>query len=624
MAKTTDREWLFRMALLLMLMAALFAAPAAGGAAKSDERVRARVDRERIGLNESLHLTIEADGALASFSGLDTTPLEKDFRIIGQSTSSTFQLGGGQSRVTKSWLIELEPKHTGRLTIPSLVINGRKTRPLTITVTAAPPAPTPGGAAQPPDAFLEVIPKIEVPAYVQSQITISVKLYLRSGLRLSDVSLEEPDIAKATIIKLGDTRRYSARRYGRDYQVIERRYAIIPEAGTELTIPALHFSARVGGGLGGFFDDDPFFRAFGGRSRRLKAVSPPLKIPLKAIPQDYHGKNWLPARKLTLSEKQAAPETTIKVGEPLTRVITIEALGLSAEQLPELDFPNPDGGKYYSDKPELATGVQNGLLHAVRKQSIAFIPERPGSFVLPEIRIKWWDVVNEKEAEAVLPARAIKVVANPTMPAPVPPAATPAPPRTPNPAGDTGGDKMTAGPAAAGKATTAGKSPANSGLRLWQGLCGLLALVWLLTLGLWLREKRYNRRAASGPEKTREAPRTMTAATLKDIERACRANDPAAARRTLTRWAANRWPAAPPGSLEALTERLAGPDTDRRRKLAELFLELEKALYSPRPGGWNGRDFWQRLKPCLRPPAAPRRSGAETGLPPLYPPRGTH
>jgi len=598
----------------------------------ADDGVRARVDRNRIGLNESLHLTVEADGALSSFSSLDTTPLERDFRILGQSTSSTFQFGSGKRQATKSWILELEPKHTGKLTIPPFEVRGHRTQPLTITVTDAPAAAaSPGKAsARNADAFLEVIPEIEVPAYVQSQITISVKLYLRRGLRLSDASLEEPDIDKAAVIKLGDTRRYNARRNNIDYQVIERRYAIIPEEGKELTIPALHFQARagIGGAPGSFFDNDPFFNAFGGRTRRLRAQSPPLRIPLKAMPQNFHGKIWLPARKLTLKEEGGPqPGTTkLKVGEPLTRIITIEALGLSAEQLPEIDFPNLQGGKFYSDKPELATGVQGHLLHAVRHQSVAFIPEQPGQFTLPEIRIKWWDVVNEREAEAVLPARTIEVTAPQTEAGPTgnsranqspPPAASPtaepgsATPKTgsgqPAKSSSTSGDRQTA---------------SNASLKLWQGLTGLFALLWMVTLGFWLKARRQ-----AVPDGTRPvtAPSQVTpnrAAAVKELEKACRANHPKAAHQALLGWGAAAWPETPPLSLTALAERLAEGNDRQREELETLFLELEQALYSPAGGSWEGKRFWQNLKPRLK--VGTSRKGRQTDperLPPLYPKR---
>ena len=566
--------------------------------------VTARLDRNRISIDETVHLVVEAEGALNAISSLDTTPLEKDFKIVNQSTSSNFEMINGKSRTSKTWTLELEPRRTGQLTIPPLKVRGEKTAALKLTVTAESPPP-PVGAADQRKVFIEVTPEMDTPAYLQSQITISVKLFIRSNQRISDAGLEEPKIDHANIIKLGDDVRYTTHRGETTYQVIERKYAIIPEEGQKITVPSLHFQAIIGGS---FFANDPFFDRFSGRARRIRAHSPELEIPLLPIPDDYTGKTWLPARKLSLQERQEkqGKESVLKVGEPLTRVIQIEALGLSAEQLPDIECQAPDGGKIYSDKPELKTYVDGNFLHAVKRQSIAFIPSRPGTFTLPEIRIKWWDVVHDRQAEAVLPARTVKVVGS----APTPTGGSTA--------ALSGGTSPTATvePTERGKSSGPTPRPQSDELRLWQGLSALFFALWVLTLFFWWKARRQASSSFTRLKAGKGAPEQTLRADLQMIKKACLAGDPRKTHQALLDWGKARWPDRPPTSIGAIARRLG------QAELEKLFPELEKALYSPAGGEWNGPDFWQRLSPLLKAAAQnPRQKKGDGRLPPLYPER---
>ena len=581
--------------------------------------VTARVDRERIGPDETVNLTVEADGAINSFRSLDTGPLKKDFNILNQSTSSNFQIVNGHSKTSKTWSIELEPKRTGRLTIPPLTLGGEKTKPLTVVVGPA-GAPLPGGGRRGENAFLEVVPDLSIPAYLQSQVTIKVRLLLKSGLHLSDASLEEPTVDHARVVRLGGDLRYKSRRDGEVYQVIERKYAVIPEEGRSITIPSLHFQAYAGSSA---FPNDPFFDRFMGRGRRLRAHSQELKIDVLPIPGSFPGKTWLPARRLTLKEIKGQPEkTTIKVGEPLTRVIEVEALGLTAEQLPEIDFKAPAGCKVYSDKAQRQTRTDGDLLRASLRQSVAFIPARAGTFVLPEIRIEWWDVVKDKAAEAVLPARTIKVVAGTGSGAF---AGT----------GTSAAGKSQAPPPAKTETPTPAREPRNQNgkpagitaetLRLWQGVSLLLGLAWLLTLVLWTRERRrnQNRDLTENPKmKTsgRKAPANRPRADLATAKQACIENHPGRARQALLAWAAGNQPENPPLNLAELAAVIGNPE------LAPALAELERAVYSPAPEKWEGEAFWRLAGPILKKAGrqpenrAKKKQGAPgQSLPPLYP-----
>ena len=566
-----------------------------------DAAVRAQLDRQTISIDETVNLIVEADGALNSIASLDTSGLEKDFSILNNSSSSNFQIINGSSKATKTWTLELEPKRTGTFTIPPFSIGGEKTSALTLTVTTPTPL-TPGvSGTNLPDVFIEVTPEMETPAYIQAQITISVKLFIKSQLRLSEASLEEPSLGHATIIKLGDDRRYQSHKNNATYQVIERKYAIIAEEGHEVTIPPLLFQAISTSGGSRHLLADPFFDRFSGRGQRLRIRSQELKIALTQIPDDFKGKVWLPARQVSIMENLDGKKE-LKVGEPLTRTIQIEALGLTAEQLPSINPKTPDGAKIYLDQAEHKTKIDGDLLHAVKRQAMAFIPSREGLFTLPEITIDWWDVVNNIQQRAVLPAREIKVVKAAGQ-------VSKAPPQNSEPTPSTSHPETEPENAKSPDSTAVNLTPTNS-THLWQGISAILLLVWIVTLMLWIKA----RRRPGKPRKKETKPEKKQSESRDPIKKACLANNPLAAHQAILDWAAASWPQTPPTNLKAVAATLKNPE------LNKAFANLEETLYSPTAQTWDGSHFWQTVANNLQKKTPTNSSRKQKkGLPPLYP-----
>lgn len=276
--------------------------------------VKARLDRQAIGIDETVRLFIEADGARNTISDIDTSALEKDFSILSRSSSSNFQIVNGSAKASKIWTLELEAKQVGNLTIPPFSVGGEKSNPLSLQVTDATPAPAPGqGNLR--DVMLEVTPEMDTPAYLQGQTTISVKLFLKERLRLNNASLEEPDIKHAIVQKLGDDQNYKINKGSVSYQVIERKYAVIAEEGDKITVPPLLFQAvslesgnRRSGG-------NPFFNRFSNQGRRLRAKSQELTVALTQFLMNLTAKSGSRPENLKLSKIRITLRS-LKSGSP--------------------------------------------------------------------------------------------------------------------------------------------------------------------------------------------------------------------------------------------------------------------------------------------------------------------
>jgi hypothetical protein len=91
----------------------------------------------------------------------------------------------------------------------------------------------------------------------------------------------------------------------------------------------------------------------------------------------------------------------------------MQALGLLGSALPPL-FPNGkpadiNGFKQYPDLPNTESMEHQAGVQSNRTVSIAMVAVDEGTAVLPEIKIPWWDTVNQVERIAVIPSREILI-----------------------------------------------------------------------------------------------------------------------------------------------------------------------------------------------------------------------
>ncbi|NIN39368.1 MAG: hypothetical protein GTO67_12305 [Gammaproteobacteria bacterium] len=545
----------------------------AGATASRAAQLTSSLERNPIHAGESVRLVLELTRAPGGLNP-DLSPLEADFQILHTSVNTQVEFVQGRQSAVTLWHIELTPKREGLLEVPSIPVGRFRSEPLTLKV--LPPRPDAAGSA---DIFLEaeIAPD---PAYVQAQMRYVLRL-LRA-VDVVDGTLTEPGANNAVLRRLGHDISYTTTRNGQSYRVLERRYAVFPQASGALTIAPVEFqgevvdAAQAGSGLSRLF----------ARGRRVRLRTAEVRATALPPPAEFTGPAWLPAKSLQLIEEWSSDPRTLRAGEPVTRTLRLEALGLSAEQLPEIPATVDDDVKEYRDQPITRTTADVDWVQGVREQRIALVPTGPGTYTLPEIRIDWWDTERNVRRQATLPARVLEVAAGVRATPGAPPSAAP---------GDT--------PAPSPLALPLWQRPA-----LWQAACAVLLALWLVTLAAW-------RRARRTPRATRKPPRAPGPAKPRpaaSLRRACLADDPRAARAALLAWAAHTWPENPPRSLMGLAERL--PDTRLR---AELVV-LDRTLYAAEPTPWRGEPLWQEARRDLVRPAT-EAVQARDDLPALYP-----
>lgn len=356
--------------------------------------VEATIDRNPVMLDEAIRLTITADGSVER-DAFDSSPLLKDFVVGRTSVSSQTSIVNFDTKRTTVWTTTLFPRKEGVFTIPALTIEGKRTKPIEVQVI---PVQEQSGVAR--DYF--VTTDIDLTeAYLNQQLLYTVKLYLSSNIERG--SLQAPEMQNAEITQLGEDKQYTDIVNGRRYQIIERQFAVVPQASGEFILRGPIFTGEVMAANTnqrfGFFN----------RTQQINRVGPDITVNIKPIPSDIDYP-WLPSEMVRVDEEWPQGDVFV-AGEPVTRIVTLTALGVVEEQLPDIPEFYPPNFKLYPDQSNTTTVERDQNLISQRQTSLAIIPTEAGSFVLPEITIPWFNTLTEQTEYATIPARTITVAA---------------------------------------------------------------------------------------------------------------------------------------------------------------------------------------------------------------------
>ena len=424
------------------------------------------------------------------------------------------------------------------------------------------------------DVYLEmVVTPSEV--YVQAQVTCVLRIYRAAEFFEARLSDFEPD---GTVLhRLGRDSKHSRIIDGRRFEIIERRFAVFPQASGRLMLPSIRLDARIANADPTATRDGEF-----DPGRQVRVETDPIEVTVKPRP-DAATLPWLPARALTLTEEWPDPPLRVVAGEPVVWTVSLRAAGLGGEQLPLVDTSGITGARVYPDQPTVATRTDANAVHGERIQPLALVAGAAGELRLPELRVEWWDVEADAARVALIPARTVVVEPAPSQ--------------------------------ARGSDSALARDPAanSAGARTWQGISAALAAALLATLAALARARRRQRRGGPNSRPSTEGAPLGASAARRRVLDACDRSDPRAAREALLSWARIVWIGSPPLDLIDLAPRVDDPP------LAEAILVLDSALWSSRNAAWDGTVLADRLPRRLGPRSMPDRPGRAGGLPSLHP-----
>lgn len=367
---------------LLMLIAAL--GLACNLALAGDAYIKLEIDSEEVFEGDIVRLNVESTGLM---DPIDLSPIEAQATLLRETTGTRIAVFSGKVTEIAIRHMDLLPKRTGLLVFGPLiagdVVSGSvfvrvldQTRP----------------EWQPETADLQIRTRMtpENP-YLHQQTVLHIELLHRypvssETIRLPDLRgfISRP-VLNARRTLTGDDRNWSH---------TEWRYLLFPTRSGQIPLDDIHWSGTTA--------RSNTERAAFDRQSRLD--------PINVRPaSDADHPWWLPATSLTLTEQWRPAATNLRAGDEIERIITVTADGVLSGQIPQLQVPESRAIRQtliQTDRQEEITGdsVKSIVTYTYRVKA-----ESPIPVFLDTVRLRWWNTVEDRAAEAIIPARRINV-----------------------------------------------------------------------------------------------------------------------------------------------------------------------------------------------------------------------
>lgn len=166
---------------------------------------------------------------------------------------------------------------------------------------------------------------------------------------------------------------------GKTFYGMRYRYRITPAVAQTFTIPALTVQAQPGQA-----------------SAPLSAQTAPLSFQATQPPGFDPGESVLVAEGLRLTQTVSTPP--LKVGDTLTRTLTLQADNTPGLSLPPPDQAQVKGLRRYPQSPVISNldDGRGNISGGQRIDRLLYRVEQAGKYTLPAISVKWWDSRNHR------------------------------------------------------------------------------------------------------------------------------------------------------------------------------------------------------------------------------------
>jgi hypothetical protein len=480
---------------------------------------------------ESFELTVEAEAD----GQLQIPPLEGLTIVAQRQQSQTSIINGKVSRAHR-WFFTVVPDKAGTLRIPAFALGTERSQPIELEIAER------GSDQQ--TLPIEITSQVKTnEVYPQQQLLFEVRL--ERSLPVEDEALSPLDLPGVPIQAMQQQNEQQVID-GKQTSITTLRFAIFPQESGTLTIPSLTYQGEAVLSSKGQMRFNTFNRHVGAKTKKVVLRTKPHTIKVSPIPKEAQGW-WLPAQEVVLQEVWSPDPPVFRVGDSVSRTIRLRATGVLGEQLPEWNRQLPESIKVYADPAEVSTNYDNLWVRGIRTQTYALVPSQAGTFTLPPVEVRWWNMQTDQIKVERLPARTVEVLPAAVTPSQVPQVSSQ--------------DLQ--------PITLVPETEIERNAPLWRGAALSSFALWVATVGLWFWQSR-----------RRPAPRTKPNAPPENVSaRQARQKavhllekgTPTEIRAALLDWT-QTWTAPPKPQMQSLVTQF--PDQ------AALFKELERACYS--------------------------------------------
>ncbi|MBN2461581.1 MAG: protein BatD [Candidatus Cloacimonetes bacterium] len=363
--------------------------------------IDAYVDKNRVGIQDNLRLTIEISGENLKDIATPRITSITDFRNLGSSssTSESVSIINGKIERTKtiSFTYTLKPLKTGKFLIPPLTISyenkNYSTKPISIIVvpgtTEKLPPPSLNNRQQQEttteiedNLFLETrISKNKV--YKDEPITVDYLLFTRYDI--ANLSFgAEPNFSgfwKEDVFMPSNIAFTRTTRNGILYnQMLMRTIALFPNQTGILTIPSPEIIVDIRTQSRSFFDF--------GSTKRLTIDASPVTVMVQDLPEAGKPSNFSGAVG-NFRINTTVSDTELKVGDSFTYTLELAGSGnLNHLTLPVL--PEQRHLRFFD--PEITTEINEDKISGKKIVKYLVVAQEQGSFTIEPLEFSFFDV----------------------------------------------------------------------------------------------------------------------------------------------------------------------------------------------------------------------------------------
>ncbi len=346
----------------------------------------AQIDHQDAEMGDIITLVVKTD--FQTFDSPDFHSLDDQFDVLGTQRSSQIQIVNGNYQAYSRWDVRLTPKQAGDLVIPPFNVAGVLSDPIVLHVSEAPKS----DARQLGSSFLESSVNITEP-YVQQEVLFTLRFY-HLGQFLNG-NIRPPSFDHAITQNIRNQFNYQKRIGGKLYEVYEWTWAFYPQKSGQMTIPPQSFNGRI---------------QYRGVLKLVQDKTQSIELNVQPQPDTYPAQSaWLPAKDIRLTEDWQT-SNPIRVGDSITRTLTLQADGLLASQLPDFQFKEQAHFHIYPDQPHTNNQTTEKGMQSQKVEKVAIVPTEPGDILLPELTLHWWNTAKNALETITLPSKTLTVL----------------------------------------------------------------------------------------------------------------------------------------------------------------------------------------------------------------------
>lgn len=350
--------------------------------------VRAYVDRTVISIGESLQLTV----AISDGDGTVDISAIQDFKVLSKGSGTSINIINNQVSKETTYQYTLIPTKEGNLIIPALAVysNGRTYHTQEISITVSKSAVSDGSSSF---VFVEgTVSKSSI--YEGEHFIYTFRLY--NAVQIANARFQRPGFSGFTSKEIEDRKSYRKVINGREFNVTEVNFVLIPIKPGEIIIePSIlecdlvrrRPSSRISP-FDSFFND-----SFFGQTDLQHRVyqTEPIAITVNPLPPYTDGKFSGLVGKFRIQTE--IDHSTLKIGDSATLSVIIEGTG----NIMDADEPSvtiPDAFKVYKDAPREDIKLDMNGYNGKKIYQSALVALTEGNYIINPISFTYFDIEN--------------------------------------------------------------------------------------------------------------------------------------------------------------------------------------------------------------------------------------